>query len=84
MEIKALQQRLSGYPEIMAAYLFGSAVTGKLNPMSDIDVAVLLQEATPHRRELAIVFDVLSDVQHSRSYRARSHTKGMHARGISG
>jgi len=32
MEIEALQQRLSGYPEIVAAYLFGSAVTCKLNP----------------------------------------------------
>jgi len=63
MEIDVLQQRLSGYPEIIAAYLFGSAVTGKLNPMSDIDIAVLLQEPTPYRRELALVFDVLSDIQ---------------------
>jgi len=63
MEIEALQQRLSGYPEIMAAYLFGSAVTGKLNPMSDIDIAILLQEQTPFPRELSLSFDVMSDMQ---------------------
>jgi predicted nucleotidyltransferase len=63
MEVDALQQRLSRYPEIVAAYLFGSAVTGKLNPMSDVDVAILLQEQTPYRRELALVFEVMSDIQ---------------------
>ncbi len=63
MEISALQQRLSQYPEIVAAYLFGSVVTGKINPMSDVDVALLLQEQTPFRRELSIAFDVMSYVQ---------------------
>ena len=63
MEIDTLQQRLSGYPEIIAAYLFGSAVTGKLNPMSDVDVALLLQNRVPLPRELSLSFEVISDVQ---------------------
>lgn len=63
MEISALQQRLSSHPEIIAAYLFGSAVTGKMNPMSDVDVAILLQEETPYRRELSISFHIMSAVQ---------------------
>lgn len=63
MEISALQQRLSQYPEIIAAYLYGSAVTGKMNPMSDVDVAILLQEQTPRRRELSISFHILSAIQ---------------------
>jgi len=63
MKIDALQQRLSGYPEIIAAYLFGSAVTGKLNPMSDVDVALLLQDHVPLPRELSFSFEVMCDVQ---------------------
>jgi predicted nucleotidyltransferase len=51
MEITTLQQRLSRYPEIVAAYVFGSALTGKMNPMSDVDVALLLQAHVPLQRE---------------------------------
>lgn len=63
MEISTLQQRLSGYPEIVAAYLFGSVLTGKMNPMSDVDVALLLQDRVSLPRELSLSFDVISDVQ---------------------
>jgi predicted nucleotidyltransferase len=63
MEIAELQQRLSRYPEIVAAYLFGSVLTGKLNPMSDVDIAILLQDQTSFDRELLLSFDVISDIQ---------------------
>jgi len=63
MEIAELQQRLSRYPEIVAAYLFGSALTGKLTPMSDVDIAILLQDQTSFDRELLLSFDVISDIQ---------------------
>lgn len=39
-----IQPVLSGCSEIVAAYLFGSAVSGKLRPESDIDIALLLNE----------------------------------------
>lgn len=63
MEITALQQQLVRYPEIVAAYLFGSVLTGKMNPMSDVDVALLLQEHVSLQRELSLAFDVMSDIQ---------------------
>jgi len=63
MQIIELQQRLNRYPEIVAAYLFGSVVTGKMTPMSDVDIALLLEEPTSFRRELLLSFDVISDVQ---------------------
>ncbi len=39
----AEQLRKEGYP-ITALYLFGSAVKGTFNPMSDIDVAVISEK----------------------------------------
>lgn len=63
MEITALQQRLQHYPEIVAAYLFGSVVTGKMTPMSDVDIAILLPKQTSYRRELSLAFDVMSEAQ---------------------
>jgi predicted nucleotidyltransferase len=63
MEIAALQQQLGRYPEIVAAYLFGSVLTGKLTTMSDVDVALLLQDRVPLQRELSLSFDVMSDAQ---------------------
>ena len=43
-----VERRVSGvledHPEILAAYLFGSAVSGRTRPDSDIDIAVLVHE----------------------------------------
>ena len=63
MEIVKLQPQLCRHPEIIAAYLFGSALTGKMNPRSDVDVALLLREPTPLSRELSLSFEVMSDIQ---------------------
>ena len=38
----AVIAELKGIPEIAAAYLLGSAATGRLRPDSDIDIALLL------------------------------------------
>jgi len=40
----ALQQALARTPEVKLAYLFGSRVGGNIGPLSDYDVAVLLEE----------------------------------------
>lgn len=37
---------LSEHREVVAAYLFGSAAAGRLRPGSDIDIALLLDEAS--------------------------------------
>lgn len=42
MKLEALQQCLNCHPEIVAAYLIGSALSGKMTPTSDIDVALVV------------------------------------------
>jgi len=41
---QAIQPVFSAFDEVVAAYLFGSAVKGLRRPDSDIDIAVLLDE----------------------------------------
>ena len=38
-----LQEQLSGYP-VAVAYLYGSAASGQMTPLSDVDVALVLAE----------------------------------------
>jgi len=63
MDFTPLQQSLSRHPEIIAAYVYGSAVTGKLTPMSDVDVALLLREPISFDRELEISGAVMSAIE---------------------
>jgi predicted nucleotidyltransferase len=42
--VAALRDYFSGQQDVMAAYLFGSRVVGKMRPDSDVDTAVLLSE----------------------------------------
>ncbi|GBC87819.1 hypothetical protein HRbin12_01837 [bacterium HR12] len=41
-----LRSTLERHPEVVVAYLFGSAARGRAGPLSDLDVAVLLAEGT--------------------------------------
>jgi predicted nucleotidyltransferase len=43
--LETLGATLEGRPEIRFAYVFGSAGRGKLRPLSDVDVAVYLDDA---------------------------------------
>ncbi len=44
---------LSGFSEIVAAYLFGSAAAGQMRPDSDVDIAILLdQESNIDRKKI--------------------------------
>lgn len=49
-----ISEILSEFNEIQAAYLFGSAASGKLRSRSDIDVALLLQRDVEKARQLEI------------------------------
>jgi len=40
------------YPYIASAYLFGSQIKGMANPMSDTDIAILIEDNAPKGREL--------------------------------
>jgi len=59
-QLKALVQR---HAQINAAYLFGTAATGKLRPNSDIDVALLLAEPFSHEELETIHTKVLSEIE---------------------
>lgn len=43
-QISALQAALQKYPQVLFTYLFGSQATGKVTPMSDVDIAVYFDE----------------------------------------
>lgn len=41
-DLDRLRSRLEARPEVLAAYLFGSAARGETGPLSDVDLAVVL------------------------------------------
>jgi predicted nucleotidyltransferase len=43
-QISALRETLQNYPQVLFAYLFGSQATGKVTPISDVDIAVYIDE----------------------------------------
>lgn len=54
--LETLGATLEGRPEIRFAYVFGSAGRGKLRPLSDVDVAVYLDDAVdPIRTRLELI-----------------------------
>jgi predicted nucleotidyltransferase len=60
LDLEKLKPIFEDYPYIAAAYLFGSYATGKISPMSDVDIAVLLKEPHPKGRELMHEMNYLS------------------------
>ncbi len=45
--IDEIVERLKRYPEVLAIILFGSYAKGEQKPLSDIDIAVILDEISP-------------------------------------
>lgn len=45
IEIEALKERISSMPGVAAVYIFGSAVKGTIKKDSDIDLALLFDDA---------------------------------------
>ena len=43
--LKCIRECCSQHETIVAAYLFGSAATGKIHPSSDVDIALLVERA---------------------------------------
>ncbi len=48
------------YPYVIAAYQFGSTVRGKAGPLSDLDIALILDESAPTGADLAYAEGLLS------------------------
>jgi len=55
-----LKEIFENYPYIASAYLYGSHVSGKVTPESDVDIAVLLKSNAPYGRELLHEEDYLA------------------------
>lgn len=60
LDFEKLQDIFKDYPYIASAYLFGSQVSGKTGPMSDVDIAILVTEDAPKGRKLIHEEDYLS------------------------
>ncbi|MBM4141873.1 MAG: nucleotidyltransferase domain-containing protein [Nitrospira sp.] len=60
LETERLNDLFKEYPYIAAAYLFGSHASGRVSPMSDVDIAVLLKKPYPEGRYLIHQLDYLS------------------------
>lgn len=60
MDIEKLKDIFKDYPYIASAYLFGSQASGKIGPMSDVDISVLLKDNAPKGRELIHKMDYLA------------------------
>ncbi|MBI5050895.1 MAG: nucleotidyltransferase domain-containing protein [Nitrospirae bacterium] len=55
-----LKDLFKDYPYIASAYLFGSQSSGRVSPMSDVDIAILLKDNSPTGRELIHQEDYLA------------------------
>jgi predicted nucleotidyltransferase len=63
--IPQLSEKLKQEKNISAMYLFGSALSGALKPLSDIDIAVLLDKLIPRdefHEEYLNIFRIVSDL----------------------
>ncbi|MBI5745806.1 MAG: nucleotidyltransferase domain-containing protein [Nitrospirae bacterium] len=58
--LEKLKEIFKDYPYIASAYLFGSHASGKVSPMSDLDIAILLKDNAPKGRELIHKMDYLA------------------------
>lgn len=57
-DLERLRTVFAGYPEIQAVYLFGSAVTGRLRPESDLDLAIVARTPGLRARKLDLLTDL--------------------------
>jgi len=53
---------LENYPKLVFAYLFGSLTKGKVNPLSDIDIALYLKKGINFAREKMVILKELIDI----------------------
>jgi predicted nucleotidyltransferase len=56
--IEDLPNVFKTYPDISAAYIFGSYATGKTTGLSDLDIAILLREKVCFEEKLDLIGDL--------------------------
>ncbi len=47
MDLESLIERLKSHDKVLAVILFGSTIRGKTTPLSDVDIAVVVEDPTP-------------------------------------
>ena len=57
-DLKKLKDVFKNYSDIQAVYLFGSTATGKTNPESDLDLAILSKNPSIKEQKLDILTDL--------------------------
>ena len=62
--LEKLPELLGKYPEIIVAYLFGSYATGKITPLSDIDIAYLIDSDIFYKDYLDKELTIDSEISH--------------------
>jgi hypothetical protein len=60
--LRRLAERFGGDRQVVAVYLFGSFARGTEGPLSDIDLAVLLEPATARRDLEALTLTYLAEI----------------------
>ncbi len=65
-EVDRVVEELKGYPEVKVIILFGSHAKGKTKPLSDIDIAVLLEDSDLEAEISSFSSNVLDVVPFSR------------------
>ncbi len=59
--IPAVREVLSKNPDVVFAYLFGGLATGRVNPLSDVDIAVYAKDIYDPAEYKLTLFDSLTD-----------------------
>ena len=63
MDKRRIKEIFSRYPEVIAAYLFGSLAAGREKRKSDADVAVILEENIHKARAMTIQLQLMADLE---------------------
>jgi len=67
LDIEKIKPRLNElsvhFPQVIAAYLFGSYAGGRPTPLSDVDVGILLVENLPDMESFKIEMNLLGELQ---------------------
>jgi hypothetical protein len=61
-KLPAASRAMEAAPEVVFAYLFGGLARGAPRPLSDIDIAVYLQDSVRVVQAKLMLFDLLTDV----------------------
>lgn len=67
IEIEKMLPQLAGlagqFPEVIAAYIFGSQVSGRPTPLSDIDVGILMDADIADMESFRVEMSLLGELQ---------------------